>query len=122
LLAGQWFGSNVPLAEAAPHSMTSIAPLEEMFASTPLEGYIACGAAVGDMDHRELLPKIKSVDARHCRQARSGNAARGEQYIKNHIPGARLVMLDAAHISNVEQAEAYTNAVLEFLLAETSNQ
>jgi len=25
-------------------------------------------------------------------------------------------LLDAAHISNVEQAEAYTNAVLEFLL------
>jgi len=25
-------------------------------------------------------------------------------------------MLDAAHISNVEQAQAYTNAVLEFLL------
>ena len=38
------------------------------------------------------------------------------EYIKNHIPGARLALLDAAHISNVEQAEAYTNAVLEFLL------
>jgi len=25
-------------------------------------------------------------------------------------------MLDAAHISSVEQAQAYTNAVLEFLL------
>jgi pimeloyl-ACP methyl ester carboxylesterase len=30
---------------------------------------------------------------------------------------ARLTVLDAAHLSNVEQPQAYANAVLNFLLA-----
>ena len=31
------------------------------------------------------------------------------------IPGAKLVRLDAAHLSNIEQPEAFNRAVLEFL-------
>jgi len=37
------------------------------------------------------------------------------EYIKSGIPGATLTMLDAAHLSNIEQPEAYTNVVLDFL-------
>src|ERR1700749_2090562 len=36
----------------------AVARLEQMFAATALEGYLSCGAAVRDMDHRALLPKI----------------------------------------------------------------
>jgi 3-oxoadipate enol-lactonase len=35
--------------------------------------------------------------------------------IHDRIPGARLVTLDAAHISNVEQPAAFEAAVMEFL-------
>jgi 3-oxoadipate enol-lactonase len=38
------------------------------------------------------------------------------EYLRDHIPGAKLVVLEAAHISNVEQPQAYTKAVLDFLL------
>jgi pimeloyl-ACP methyl ester carboxylesterase len=31
------------------------------------------------------------------------------------IPGARLKALDAAHLSNIEQPEAFTRLVLDFL-------
>ena len=41
--------------------------------------------------------------------------AAGETIAKA-IPGAKLVTLDAAHISNVEQPQAFTKAVLDFLL------
>src|SRR6476619_7188292 len=37
-----------------------VAWLQEMFAATPLDGYLACGEAVRDMDQRDLLPKIKA--------------------------------------------------------------
>jgi 3-oxoadipate enol-lactonase len=40
--------------------------------------------------------------------------AAGEAIAKA-VPGARLVALDAAHISNVEQPKAFTKAVLDFL-------
>jgi 3-oxoadipate enol-lactonase len=32
------------------------------------------------------------------------------------VPGARIAILDAAHISNVEQPQAYTDTMLGFLL------
>jgi 3-oxoadipate enol-lactonase len=39
------------------------------------------------------------------------------EYISKHIPGAKFALVDAAHLSNVEQSGAYTDAVLGFLLA-----
>ena len=39
--------------------------------------------------------------------------AAGEE-IARQIKGAKLAALDAAHISNIEQPEAFTEAVLEF--------
>ena len=32
------------------------------------------------------------------------------------VPGAKLVVLSAVHLSNIEQPRAFLNAVLEFLL------
>ena len=87
-------------------SPEAVAPIKAMFAATPLEGYIGCGEAVRDMDHRALLPKIKAP-----------TLVKANEYIKNQIPGAKLTVLDAAHMSNVEQRDAYTAAVLGFLRA-----
>jgi 3-oxoadipate enol-lactonase len=92
-----------------------VAWMQEMFAATPLEGYLACAEAVRDMDQRELLPKIKAPALVIAGKHDPATPPEANEYIKDHIPGARFAMLDAAHISNVEQAEAYTNAVLEFL-------
>lgn len=40
------------------------------------------------------------------------------QLIAEHWPGARLqVLADAAHLPNLEQAEAFNREVLGFLLA-----
>jgi 3-oxoadipate enol-lactonase len=35
--------------------------------------------------------------------------------MRDRIPGAKLAVLEAAHISNVEQPKAYTETVLKFL-------
>jgi len=37
------------------------------------------------------------------------------QFIHDRINGSRLVTLDAAHLSNVEQHDAFTAALLEFV-------
>jgi 3-oxoadipate enol-lactonase len=37
------------------------------------------------------------------------------EYIRSHIPGAALTILDATHISNVEQPHAFSDAVIGFL-------
>ena len=37
------------------------------------------------------------------------------ELIRSKIPGASLTILDAAHISNIEQSHAFTDAVVGFL-------
>ena len=44
-----------------------------------------------------------------------GNTLCSNEYIKSAIPGATITVLEAAHISNIEQPAAYTQAVLGFL-------
>jgi 3-oxoadipate enol-lactonase len=98
-------------------SPQAVARLREMFAATPLEGYIGCGEAVRGMDHRELLPKIKAPTLVIAGKHDPATPLEANEYIASHIPGAKLIVLDAAHLSNIEQPEAYTDAVLGFLLA-----
>jgi pimeloyl-ACP methyl ester carboxylesterase len=56
----------------------------------------------------------KSADPRHCRED-VATPIENLIYIQNHISDAPLTVLDAAHISNVEQPAAYTDAILGFL-------
>ena len=67
------------------------------------------------MDHRALLPKIKAPTLVIAGKHDPATPVEANEYIKNQIAGAKLTVLDAAHMSNVEQRDAYTNAVLGFL-------
>ncbi len=91
------------------------ANLKAMLMASPAQGYIACCEALSTLDQRALLPKIKSptlvIAGRHDM---STPVAAGE-FIRSQIPGAALTILDAAHISNVEQSHAFTDAVVGFL-------
>jgi len=92
-----------------------VARLAAMLTATPVEGYLGCCEAIRDMDHRDLLPRIAAptlVIAGRQDQATPPAAA---ELIKERVPGASLAILDAAHISNVEQPTQYTDTVLRFL-------
>jgi 3-oxoadipate enol-lactonase len=92
-----------------------IARMTEVFVKTPLEGYVGCCTAVRDMDHRELLAKIKAPTLIIAGRDDVATPLENAIYIQNRIPGAALTVLEAAHISNVEQAAAFTGEVLGFL-------
>jgi 3-oxoadipate enol-lactonase len=91
------------------------ANMKTMMLETPVQGYIGCCEALSTLDQRELLPRIKSptlvIAGRHDL---STPVAAGE-LIRSKIPGASMTLLDAAHISNVEQPHAFTEAVVGFL-------
>ncbi len=105
-----WFS-----ADFRARAPQAVAPLRAMLAATPVEGYLACCAAIRDMDHRDLLGRIRAptlvIAGRHD-QATPVAAA---QFIQGGIAGAELKVLDAAHISNVEQPTDYAETVLQFL-------
>src|SRR5882757_4887169 len=91
------------------------ANMKAMLIASPVQGYLACCEALSTLDQRALLARIKSptlvIAGRHDM---STPVAAGE-FIRSQIPGASLTILDAAHISNVEQPHAFTDAVIGFL-------
>jgi 3-oxoadipate enol-lactonase len=106
----RWFTNG--FRERSPET---IERMIEMFVATPLEGYIGCGEAVRDMDHRGQLGKIKAPTLVIIGRSDPATTPEAGEYIRSHIPGATASLLDAAHISNVEQPAAYASAVLGFL-------
>jgi 3-oxoadipate enol-lactonase len=91
------------------------AQMKEMLIASPQQGYIACCEALRTLDQRDLLPRVSRPTLVIAgRQDQATPMAAGE-YIRAHIPGASMTILDAAHISNVEQSHAFTDAVIGFL-------
>jgi 3-oxoadipate enol-lactonase len=89
--------------------------LRQMVRETSLEGYLGCCDAIRDMDNRALLPRITAPTLVIAGTHDVATPPSEGEFIRARIPGARLAMLDAAHISNVEQAEKFTAEVLGFL-------
>jgi 3-oxoadipate enol-lactonase/4-carboxymuconolactone decarboxylase len=87
-----------------------------MLLATSPDGYVANGAAVRDMDQRDSLARI-AVPTLVITGSHDGSTPPelGAE-VARAIDGARCVELDAAHLSNWEQAGAFTAVVLSFLL------
>ena len=99
------------------HSPQTIARMTEMFLATPLEGYIACCEAVRDMDHREILSGITAPTLIIAGKQDPATTVENAEFIRDRIKGSQIALIDAAHISNVEQPEFYSKTVLDFLTA-----
>jgi 3-oxoadipate enol-lactonase len=89
--------------------------IRRMFAATPVAGYVGCCEALSRLDQRELLPRITRpvliVAGRHDMSTTVEQA----EYMRKHIPTADMTLLDAAHLSNVEQPYAFNDALIGFL-------
>ncbi len=98
-------------------SPLAIEPIRQMFLATKVDGYVACVEAIRAMDHRPLLAKIAAPTLVIAGRHDPGTTLQAGEFIAQHVPGAKLAVLEAAHISNVEHPQAYTDAVLKFLLS-----
>jgi 3-oxoadipate enol-lactonase len=107
---GRWF---TPKFLAQPTPM--FGRMREVFLGLSPEGYVACCAAVRDQDQRESIRRITAPTLVVAGTHDASTTPAAGRFMVDRIPGARYVELDAAHISNVEAAEPFTAAVLEFL-------
>ncbi|MBZ5549280.1 MAG: 3-oxoadipate enol-lactonase [Acidobacteriia bacterium] len=92
-----------------------VARAQHMLENAPPEGYAACCAAIRDMDQREAVAQIKAPTLVIYGGSDPVTPASDAHFLKDRIPGAAEVELPAAHLSNVEQADAFTEAVRHFL-------
>jgi 3-oxoadipate enol-lactonase len=88
---------------------------QRMLENASPEGYAACCAAIRDMDQRESLARIEVPTLVIYGASDSVIPLPDAHFLAAQIRGASEVELPAAHVSNVEQAEAFTQAVCDFL-------
>ena len=86
-----------------------------MVAACPKEGYLSCCAALRDEDLRDAITGIRCPVLCIAGSADPATPPEALQFIHERIAGSKLLRLDAAHLTNVEQARAFTDAVLEFI-------
>ena len=108
----RWFSKE--FRERAP---SAIERMRNMFMATPLEGFLGCCAAIRDMDLRDTHARIKAPTLVTVGLKDPATPPAAGEEIKSRVAGAKLAQLDAAHISNVEQPQAYIDAVVGFLKA-----
>ena len=93
----------------------AVGTILDMLNTTPPEGYLGCVAAVRDMDQREAIRAIDSPVLVIVGRDDPATPPDHGALIAANIPGAELVTLKAAHLSNIEDADAFTRIVVEFL-------
>jgi len=89
--------------------------MKAMLLATPVEGYVACCEALRALDLREDLLEIKSPTLVIAGRYDKSTPITMAEAIRGRIPGASMTIVDAAHISNVEAAGPFNDAVLGFL-------
>ncbi|MEZ5487877.1 MAG: 3-oxoadipate enol-lactonase [Steroidobacteraceae bacterium] len=114
-----------PLAEAVParwftagfreREPATVARIVEMLRGTTPRGYAdACGA-LRDTDLREAIAGIALPTLVIAGAQDPSTPVEQAELLIERIAGSDLLVLDAAHLSNVEQPEDFSAAVIDFL-------
>jgi 3-oxoadipate enol-lactonase len=93
----------------------AVAAVRKMLLSTPPQGFAGCSAAIRDTDQRWGIGAIKVPVMVIIGKVDPGTPPQLGEFMAKRIPGAKLVELDAAHLSNMEKSSQFTEAVKNFL-------
>lgn len=106
----RWF-----TADFLAHAPAQVERVKAMLRNTATEGYVANCAAVRDMDQRSELAKISAPTLVIGGKHDLATPPEHGELIARAIAGARYVELNAAHLSNWEVAQGFTQQVMDFL-------
>jgi 3-oxoadipate enol-lactonase len=110
-VVGRWFTH-----ELGHEDPETVARFRAMLAAMPPEGYARCCEAVGAWGARGRISAIRAPVLVVAGAEDPATPVEHAELIASGLPGARLHVLErAAHLANVERAEAFTGAVLEHL-------
>ena len=89
--------------------------VRQMVLGTSVAGYCGCARAVQDLAYLDRLETLNHPVLLIAGTHDAGTPPSGMKLMHDRIRGSEYVELDAAHISNIEKADAFTAAVREFL-------
>ncbi|HEY0940282.1 MAG TPA: 3-oxoadipate enol-lactonase [Steroidobacter sp.] len=97
-----------------------VARIRSLLLECSPKGYAACCAAIRDMDQRESIGSIAAKTLVIGGTADTSTPPEQAELIASRIPEAKLAMLEAAHLSNIERANEFNATLIEFLQGELS--
>ncbi|WP_336971944.1 3-oxoadipate enol-lactonase [Sphingobium aromaticiconvertens] len=108
----RWFTAAFAAAEPL-----AIVPIARMLPATDSQGYAGCCAAIRDMDMRRTAALIEAPTLVIGGSEDPATPPPHSKALVRAIMGAKLIMLPAAHLANVECPEAFAAAVMGHLMA-----
>jgi 3-oxoadipate enol-lactonase len=94
----------------------TVARIADMIRATPVAGYAGCCAALPKIDTTDRLGEIECPALVICGEQDMGTPLAMSQAIHAAMPGSELVVIpEAAHLSNLEQPQAFSAALERFL-------
>jgi 3-oxoadipate enol-lactonase len=107
----RWFSPSF-LKENSP----MVGRIREQCLATPVDGFIGCGEAIRRLNYLERLREIKLPTLILVGQDDQGTPVSASQAMHERIKNSKLVILPRArHLSNIETAEGFNKALLQFL-------
>ena len=104
--AGRWFTDKFIQSNTA-----EVEKLQNSLAAGSAEGYASCCEALAKADLREALKTITLPVTVISGQQDSVTTVTDALYMTARIPNSQLIEINAAHISNIESPEAFTQAL-----------
>lgn len=90
--------------------------IHEQILLTPVAGYVGCSEAIRRLDYLARLNEITVPTRIIVGKDDTGTPVEVSEAMHAKIRGSSLVVLpDAAHLSNIEQAEGFNKALMDFL-------
>jgi 3-oxoadipate enol-lactonase len=90
--------------------------IRKLFLSTPLAGYLGCSEAIRKLNYLGKLSEINTPTLIIVGKEDFGTPVEAAEAMHARIAGSKLVILpSAAHLSNIQQADRFNEALLGFL-------
>jgi len=106
----RWFTD--PYRAAHPEVMAAIG---RVIRNTPAAGFAGCGAAIAKIDFTDRLKEIQCPVLVLVGDQDHGTPVAASEAIRDNLPGAQMMVIpSASHISNVEQAGVFNQAIDAF--------
>ncbi len=84
--------------------------------NTPVAGFIGCCHAISKVDYLDRLKEIKCPALIMVGEHDHGTPPEAARVIQQNLPGSELKIIpSAAHLSNIEQAQVFNDAMIGFL-------
>tara|TARA_R110002167_G_scaffold165544_2_gene362484 strand:- start:217 stop:936 length:720 start_codon:yes stop_codon:yes gene_type:complete len=94
----------------------AVAPIRAQFLATPAAGFIGCCQALKQLDYLDRLPAVKLPTVIIVGEEDMGTPVAASEAMHARIAGSELVVIpSAAHLANVEQPDAFEQALFGFL-------